>query len=404
MGSRSWGAESRRALAWIGRACLLTLLAAACSEDSVVLGGSEADAVTGGDFDLNNGDGADLGSVAYDAQWPDASGDADAGGLDLSFDSGCPNGDCDGLDLGWDSAGWDDADGSVDGAQDATSTDDTADNDGADNDGVDDATAGDGIAGPDDATGAGDSTDGSGDDSDLGGGSSDGSGDAEGDGNAGGDGDGNASGDADGDSGEVKLPCTIDDDCKGLAAPSDGCKAALCIQLFCEWTDVPTGVPCDDGNPCTPKTACSQGKCSGALLNCGDNNPCTDDLCTSDGCSWQLNTAQCNDNSACTAGDQCQGGSCSGGVPLDCNDNSPCTIDSCNEKTGCAHQLLEGTGCNDDNPCTIGDSCKGEDCVAGKLKSCNDANPCTDDSCDATSGKCTYYLQVLFLFFRRFDF
>ena len=47
------GTKNRRLGSSLALVLLVFFAATACSEDDVVLGGTEADAVTGGDFDLN---------------------------------------------------------------------------------------------------------------------------------------------------------------------------------------------------------------------------------------------------------------------------------------------------------------------------------------------------------------
>ncbi|MBM4345513.1 MAG: hypothetical protein FJ100_19245, partial [Deltaproteobacteria bacterium] len=191
-----------------------------------------------------------------------------------------------------------------------------------------------------------------------------------------------------------KLPCQEDADCKVLVAGLGGCMVAECKQFVCETKKLEAGSPCDDGDPCTPNTVCAGGICYGPKIMCNDDNNCTDDQCTQTGCVYAFNASPCNDNSACTLSDACAGGACAGGTVLDCNDQSPCTVDACDPKIGCTHEDQPGGACSDDNPCTIGDSCKDQQCAAGKVKNCDDLVPCTDDSCDKQSGKCNHAANV----------
>ena len=51
--------------------------------------------------------------------------------------------------------------------------------------------------------------------------------------------------------------------------------------------------------------------------------------------------------------------------------------------------IADGQWCEDGAMCTVGDVCKSGKCTGG-AKDCDDKNKCTTDSCDATTGACTY--------------
>ncbi|MCO4763411.1 MAG: hypothetical protein KC502_17980 [Myxococcales bacterium] len=163
----------------------------------------------------------------------------------------------------------------------------------------------------------------------------------------------------------------------------------------CEQDIKSNGTPCDaDGSLCTTKDACNGGKCAaGSILPCDDVNPCTADSCDpKKGCVHTPQGGACNaDDNACTAGDKCVLGKCAAGKIKDCNDNNPCTADSCDKSTGkCTWKNLIQS-CSDGNACTSGDNCAKDatgkwTCVSGKGVTCNDGNPCTEDKCSIDKG------------------
>ncbi len=192
-------------------------------------------------------------------------------------------------------------------------------------------------------------------------------------------------------------PCTIESCNKGICAVSPA-----------------TDKPCNDGNACTEKDACSnKGDCSSSPVNCEDDNPCTKvagPCSTVNGCTIVPDDGKsCNDGSLCTINDKCSGTACQG-IKLPCDDSNICTNDSCDPKKGCVN---EQNTCNDGNDCTFdkcdlskgcqssaldgfqpcddGDKCtdKGQcnkDKCLSKVVNCDDKNPCTVDTCDSKKG------------------
>ncbi len=171
-----------------------------------------------------------------------------------------------------------------------------------------------------------------------------------------------------------KSPCT-----KDVCDPTAGC------------TNTPDdSLTCDDGDACTTGDSCKAGKCvtTGGVV-CDDKNPCTDDTCdpTTKKCAAKANAAACDDGNTCTENDQCADGKCGAGKEIACDDKNPCTTDTCDSKTGSCAFIANTAGCEDGNKCTTGDACADGKC-AGKAVVCDDSNPCTDDSCQASDGKC----------------
>jgi len=193
--------------------------------------------------------------------------------------------------------------------------------------------------------------------------------------------------------------CTSDDVCvKGFCTGTsvdcdDGtpCTQDVCAPLSgCEYFARPG--KCDDGDACTYGDVCAKGSCvSGQAVNCDDANLCTEDGCDAiTGCTTKGLDKPCNDGNACTLKDHCTSGICLPGKDDDCDAGNDCTVDSCDKKTGCAHEAEQDEGnCSDGDLCTEQDACKAGKCVGDKIV-CQDNNPCTADACEAKTGACAF--------------
>ena len=190
--------------------------------------------------------------------------------------------------------------------------------------------------------------------------------------------------------------CTKGDTCDGK-----GCKAG---KVVCECSKDADCSAKDDGNLCNGVMFCngSSGKCefnpaSEVFCPKGQDSDCLKNTCTAKTglCAMQPAKAgtTCDDDNPCTEATTCSDGACAGGKPNACDDGNPCTIDSCAKDKGCQHvakpcddgnsctasacdaklgtcnnaPLQKGTACNGDNDgCTVGDSCDGKGaCVSG---------------------------------------
>ncbi len=119
----------------------------------------------------------------------------------------------------------------------------------------------------------------------------------------------------------------------GLAcAPADKCVVnAVCSQGVC----LGESKDCDDHNMCT-EDLCRQtdGECIHKENPdiCDDHNPCTADACAAAGCQYEdlPSGTPCEDGDLCTTQDACLAGACVGNGQPDgspCDDNDSCTID-----------------------------------------------------------------------------
>ncbi len=124
----------------------------------------------------------------------------------------------------------------------------------------------------------------------------------------------------------------------------------------CDKASQKDGAVCDDGDPCSTKSACVEGTCVGKAKDCADANPCTLDACDAKGVCQHTATpaAPCEDGDACTTGDSCDQSSCKAGPPAVCEDGNPCTNNACDKATGCAFPAKA-----DGALCTTGDGASG---------------------------------------------
>ncbi len=164
-------------------------------------------------------------------------------------------------------------------------------------------------------------------------------------------------------------------------------------QKGCVHTIAPVNTACDDQNACTNNDLCDHdGNCVGTGIPCDDGNPCTVDLCDAQGvCQFAIGSGgSCEDGDLCTLGDACDLGVCQSGEVAVCSDDNPCTTDNCGSATGLCVFSPINANCEDGNPCTVGDACVGGACASGTPTLCDDKSFCTVDACDTSSGLCAF--------------
>ncbi len=197
--------------------------------------------------------------------------------------------------------------------------------------------------------------------------------------------------------------CTTGDACRSGSCQGDpadcddnnACTEDLCSgETGCSYQPIEGG--CDDDNACTTNDTCLDGACQpGAPLTCGDpNDPCQTSSCDPQaGCMVEIFEGPCDDGNVCTENDTCTQGICTGSV-LECDDNNPCTDDYCDATDGCT-QVNNLLPCSDGDPCTIDDVCAGGVCGGGganplcctSAADCDDEDSCTTDDC--VNGMCS---------------
>ena len=122
----------------------------------------------------------------------------------------------------------------------------------------------------------------------------------------------------------VDVECKDDGDCISQTAPP--CQRSTCQEGACTLVVSDDQAPCEDGNPCTSDTFCSDGSCIGGRATaCSDNNPCTSDSCDPlTGCSFEPieSESACDDGDPCSIGDMCDEGVCTGAPSPECKCSS----------------------------------------------------------------------------------
>ncbi len=166
--------------------------------------------------------------------------------------------------------------------------------------------------------------------------------------------------------------------CVGSPAPScnDGnpCIVDTCDPAVgCRRTPAPEATPCSDGVFCNGLETCRGGVCrAGAPPNCDDGETCSVDACAEelgrcrhhaiDSCCSV--DADCGDGDLCTVRERCDDGRCVSD-PLTCPPAGPCSSITCDPEFGCrTDPLPDGSPCDDGDPCTAEDTCAAAVCGA----------------------------------------
>ena len=193
-------------------------------------------------------------------------------------------------------------------------------------------------------------------------------------------------------------PCTEDDACTatgGCAGTPKTCVSGVCSVGVCGpkgvCTKKLTTAVCDDGDPCNLPGTCKDGDCktTPVAAGCDDNNACTLDACDGGKCAFvTAGAVPCSDGRPCTQGDSCVGKACRAGVST-CVDKGACSVALC-AATGCVYPVKTNQPCFDGNLCTQNDLCAATGTCLGEAVACDDGDVCTTDSCDQSTGKCSY--------------
>lgn len=167
--------------------------------------------------------------------------------------------------------------------------------------------------------------------------------------------------------------CQVDGGCAGVAfsctSPPGACYGAPGACLAdggCDYSGLPAGTACNDGNVCTTNDTCSASlTCDAVAVSCtSPPGPCFGGgACDLDaGCQYSVTPgASCSDGDSCTLGESClDDGGCSGGASFTCAaPPSSCFVASgaCLADGGCAYALgapyqgCDGGACRADGGC-----------------------------------------------------
>lgn len=128
----------------------------------------------------------------------------------------------------------------------------------------------------------------------------------------------------------------------GSDCASQACVAGVCVAASC----------LSDADCAGMETACTAGKC-GPDFTCAPA-PSNEGMA-------------CDDGDLCTPASACQAGACAAGEALDCSHfDGLCTLGACDPETGAcvAVDRPDGTDCDDDDGCTVTSTCMAGACVA----------------------------------------
>lgn len=155
----------------------------------------------------------------------------------------------------------------------------------------------------------------------------------------------------------------------------------------------PLGVPVPCASPCGIGYTCDTTK--GICVKPGDGGgTIIVPECSISGKTYKLNEANpsnpcqyCNTSVSLSSwSPMAPGTSCT-------PDSNDCTLDRCDLGGSCRHDVNTNAPCDDGNACTTSEKCDATGlCAGGTAKTCSDSNVCTADSCDKTSGTCTFTL------------
>ncbi len=118
--------------------------------------------------------------------------------------------------------------------------------------------------------------------------------------------------------------CTVSDVCTGgkcvgktknCSQLDSACSKGVCSGGSCVKTTVNSGGGCSDGDPCTSGDICVSGKCKGKSKNCSAlNGACKVGVCQGGACvpKNKANGTSCSDGDVCTSKDKCSNGKCAG--------------------------------------------------------------------------------------------
>jgi hypothetical protein len=185
--------------------------------------------------------------------------------------------------------------------------------------------------------------------------------------------------------------CLVDGVCYAQGeGDATGCKVCQPAASTDVLVQLPDGAFCEDGNPCTTGSKCTNKACGGGvpadIALCEDGSPCTWETCDPvQGCLHHPvgDGLLCGAATPCTLPGICQSGTCIDGGEKDCADGDPCTADSCEPTSGCVN-VAGGVDCDDGNPCSKDACTPGKGCThKPAFGPCDDGNPCTvGDSCN----------------------
>ncbi|APR84097.1 Flagellar hook-length control protein FliK [Minicystis rosea] len=210
--------------------------------------------------------------------------------------------------------------------------------------------------------------------------------------------------------------CITDDDCPPSRVP---CASYACVLGgACQLVMFQNGTACDDGHFCTVDDVCDEGQCHGKARFCPGGDACNLGTCNEEAKACTTVTVPtgtpCDDGDPCTDDGVCQGGLCQKGPDACQRLATDCTDPICEPGVGCTTQnkldgtfcgqsacsngqcsaghceivpLNEGESCDDGLYCTVDDACVKGHCL-GAPRTCGTAGECSRSTCDETEHQC----------------
>eukprot|EP01059_Diplonema_ambulator_P004353 TRINITY_DN14055_c0_g1_i1.p1 TRINITY_DN14055_c0_g1~~TRINITY_DN14055_c0_g1_i1.p1 ORF type:complete len:4521 (+),score=859.58 TRINITY_DN14055_c0_g1_i1:194-13564(+) len=183
------------------------------------------------------------------------------------------------------------------------------------------------------------------------------------------------------------------------------CQYPACNGTQCTELTKPDGTACNGGSGTTGNEQCLAGLCIDnspcrgivckPVSQCYDPGVCEDDVFTTTGkCTtpYKVGAVPCDDNDPTTAVSVCSNGACTGTPKckdVQCSKSDQChTVGTCDPLTGLCSDppAPDGQGCNDGDPASTGDQCISGVCLGvvtcGGTQCPRTLNPCMRAACD----------------------
>jgi hypothetical protein len=188
--------------------------------------------------------------------------------------------------------------------------------------------------------------------------------------------------------------------CEDPGPCSDSTPTCFGVDCVCHQTHFPDGAVCtpdEDGCYANPPV-CKFGACiAGPYSTVDDQNPCTADACVAGQIVHEPISGDCDDGDPCTVEDYCVAGQCIAGSLKECA-ASECQVGAwCDTAAGgCVYETApDGVVCVPSELCALTSQCVNGTCETSEWLDCDDYNPCTDQWCGDVAGICMYVYSPL---------
>lgn len=203
-------------------------------------------------------------------------------------------------------------------------------------------------------------------------------------------------------------PCEIDGECVAAGPnPINPCQVCDPDVDALEWTTLPAGDACDDGNLCTVNDSCTaEGSCQGSVKPCTEGGECQTGACNvlTGACDYgkKPDNTPCNDDNLACTNNFCLGGKCNSVKPNACLIEGICYASGKLENlTSCARACNPGVNPMAWSPAPVNTPCDADPGGCGYGK-CIDTGACVTvqgpfnnpkDNTPCSSNNCNGYCQ-----------